>query len=148
LPVAYTVLVTHRLGNAVPGVTVTWAVVTGGGSITPSSITNGGGIAAATRVLGGATGSQTATATVAGLTGSPVTFTATAVGGSATTIALFSGNAQTDTIGATLGTPYAVKVTDAGNNPVSGVAVTWAVTGGGGSILPLSSFTNGAGIAT
>jgi adhesin/invasin len=148
LPVAYTVLVTDRLGNPVPSITVTWAVVTGGGSITPSSITNGSGIAAATRVLGGATGSQTATATVAGLTGSPVTFTATALGGSATTIALFSGNGQTDTIGAMLGTPYAVKVTDGSNNPVSGVAVTWAVTGGGGSILPLSSFTNGVGIAT
>ena len=149
LATPYTVLITDRLSNPVPGVTVTWAVTGGGGSITPSSITNASGIASATRVLGTTTGAnaQTATATVTGLVGSPVAFTATATPGSAKTIAFNGGNAQTDTIGATLTFPYAVLVTDAASNPVAGVTVTWAVTGGGGSITP-SSVTNASGIAS
>jgi len=149
LATPYTVLVTDRLANPVANVTVTWAATGGGGSITPSSTTNASGIASATRVLGTTLGAnaQTATATVTGLTGSPVAFTATATAGNAKTIALSAGNAQTDTIGATLGTAYSVLVTDAGGNPVSGTTVTWAVTGGGGSITP-SSITNASGIAS
>ncbi len=38
-----------------------------------------------------------------------------------------------DTVGGTLPIALAVKVTDALNNPVSGVTITWTVTGGGGS---------------
>src|SRR6266571_3921030 len=66
--------------------------------------------------------------------------------GAATTIAINGGDAQTDTIGATLPTPYGVKVTDANNNPIGGVTVTWGVTGGG-SINP-SSVTGATGLAT
>src|SRR5206468_9515337 len=111
LPTAYTVLVTDRAAHPVTNVTVTWTP-SGGGSITPSSNTNGSGIASATRVLGSTAASQTATATVGGLSGSPVNFTATATHGNATTIALNGGDAQTDTIGATLPVPYTVLVTD------------------------------------
>ena len=71
------VRVTDDQGNEVSGVIVTWAV-TGGGSITPTSVTDIEGEAAATRVLGTTAGTQNATATVSGLEGSPVTFTATA----------------------------------------------------------------------
>src|SRR5439155_25185134 len=48
--------------------------------------------------------------------------------------------------GATLPTPYTVLVTDRAGNPVSGIAVAWAVTGGG-SITP-SSVTGTNGIAS
>jgi len=59
------------------GVTVTWAT-TNGGSLTPaSSTTDASGIAAATWTLGAGGGAQTATASVAGASGSPITFTAT-----------------------------------------------------------------------
>jgi len=147
LPVPYTVTITDRGGNPVSGYTVTWAVTSGGGSITPTSISNAAGVASASRTLGPTAGAQTATASGTGLTGSPVTFTATGVNGAAATIALSAGNAQTDTIGATLATPYSVLVTDAGSNPVAGVTVTWAATGSVGSITP-SSITNASGIAT
>jgi Big-like domain-containing protein/invasin-like protein len=146
LAVPYTVLVTDRAANPVAGVTVTWGV-SGGGTITPSSISSAGGIAGATRILGTAAGAQGATATAAGLAGSPVAFTATATSGGAKNIALSAGDAQTDTIGATLATPLSVLVTDAASNPVSGVTVNWAGTGGASVSAP-SSLTNGSGIAS
>ncbi len=147
LATPYSVKVTDANGNPVGGITVTWSVTTGGGSITPSSVTPPSGIATATRVLGTTAGPQGATATVSGLTGSPVTFTATATPGTATTMALNAGNSQSDTIGATLSVPYGVLVTDRAANPVGGITVAWAVPSGGGSI-PASSVTSAAGIAT
>src|SRR5262249_54973315 len=42
----------------------------------------------------------------------------------------------------------AVKVTDAQGGAVSGVAVTFAVTGGGGSITGASQSSNSSGVAT
>jgi hypothetical protein len=146
LAVQYGVFITDSLGNPVGGIPVSWAVTGGGGSITPSSSTNGSGIAVATRVLGNTAGAQTATASVGGLTGSPVTFTATATHGNATAIALNGGNSQTDTIGATLGIAYTVLVTDRAANPVNGVTVSWAATGGGS--ITASSLTNASGIAS
>lgn len=65
----------------VPDVTVTWAVVSGGGSITPTSTTDDQGIAAATFTLGPVAGANEASASVSSLTGSTVTFTATGEAG-------------------------------------------------------------------
>ncbi|PYP54874.1 MAG: hypothetical protein DMD40_15405 [Gemmatimonadetes bacterium] len=63
--------------NPKQGVTIDWAVATGGGSITPAQNTTGAtGTATAQRTLGSGTGDQTATATASGLTGTPqLTFT-------------------------------------------------------------------------
>ncbi len=98
--------------------------------------------------LGGTAGSNTLTATSAGLAGSPATFTATGTTGAASTITLFAGNGQTAVAGSAVATAPAVKVTDLGGNPVSNVPVTFAVTGGGGSVQPVSSvLTDGGGIA-
>jgi hypothetical protein len=60
------------------GTTVTWAVASGGGSITPSTaVTDASGLASARLTLGSAPGANTATASVSGTTSA--TFTATAV---------------------------------------------------------------------
>lgn len=90
LPVPLKVLVT-RSGNALSGQTVTWA--TTGGSVAPTSAkTDANGNASTVWTLGPAVGTQTATASLPGATGSPVTFTATATasggGGSPNTIQL------------------------------------------------------------
>src|SRR5207249_1833859 len=71
------VLVTDQTAAPKQGVTIDWAVATGGGSITPAQNTTGAtGTATAQRTLGSATGDQTATATASGLTGTPqLTFT-------------------------------------------------------------------------
>jgi hypothetical protein len=78
LPAPLRVKLTDEAGNPVAGVTVTWSVTAGGGSITATSPTDAAGIAAATFTLGATAGTQTAQAAVAGLDGSPVTFTAEA----------------------------------------------------------------------
>ncbi|HTY06289.1 MAG TPA: Ig-like domain-containing protein [Gemmatimonadales bacterium] len=152
LPTAYTVLITDRAGNAVSGTTVTWGV-SGGGSITPSSISGVNGLATATRVLGTTAGPQGATATAAGLTGSPVPFSATATSGAAKTISIVAGtNGQTATISTAVGSAPAAKVVDQFGNPVLGQAVTFALGAGGarnGSLTaPTAPTTNAGGIAT
>jgi hypothetical protein len=73
------VIVRDASDNPVSGVSVTFAVATGGGSGTGlSAITNISGIATVgSWTLGSAAGSNTMTATSTGLTGSPLTITAT-----------------------------------------------------------------------
>jgi plastocyanin len=80
LPNALRVIVT-RDGEPASGVTVSWS--TGSGSLTPSSSeTDGEGVSSSTWTLGDTPGAVTATAGVTNATGSPVTFTATAITGS------------------------------------------------------------------
>jgi hypothetical protein len=75
------VVVRDAQGHGVAGVSVIFAVTGGGGLVTGATVTTDGqGIAAVGGwSLGPVPGLNTLTATVAGLTGSPVTFTATAV---------------------------------------------------------------------
>ncbi|MEO8090378.1 MAG: Ig-like domain-containing protein [Gemmatimonadales bacterium] len=78
LPTALAVRVTDAAGNDAPGVTVTWSVLDGGGSIAPaSSVSGADGVATTVFTLGPTVGSQRAQAAVSGLAGSPVIFTAT-----------------------------------------------------------------------
>lgn len=78
LPTALQVRAEDQFGNPVAGVAVDWAVTAGGGSVNPAtSNTAATGIASTSFTLGPDAGANTATATAAGLTGSPVTFTAT-----------------------------------------------------------------------
>src|SRR5207253_11518089 len=96
--------------NPVAGVSVVFAVATGGGSLTgPAAVTtSGNGLAAVGGwMLGTLTGPNTLTATAPGLAGS-VTFTATATPGSATQLG-FTGQPSVATAGTAL-TP-AVQVT-------------------------------------
>jgi adhesin/invasin len=77
VPIAPRVRVLDGLGTRVGGVNVTFAVATGGGSVTGASVvTDTGGFAqVGSWTLGGAAGANTLSATVTGL--APVTFTAT-----------------------------------------------------------------------
>ena len=70
--------------------------------------------------------------------------------GLASKIAATSGapTMQAGTAGASVGILPSVTVTDAGGNPVSGVSVIFAITGGGGSITGGTATTNAAGVAT
>ncbi len=142
------VLITDAFGNPVAGVSVTFAVATGGGSLTGGAqTTNASGIATVgSWTLGASAGANTLTATSTGLTGSPITFTATGNPGNASKIALVAGSGQSGTVGSTLGTALSVLVTDNLDNPVAGVTVGWATASG--SLTPASSLTNASGIAT
>lgn len=143
------VLVTDAYDNPVQGVPVTFSVASGGGSITGASATSdASGVATVgSWTLGVTAGANTLRATSAGLAGSPVTFTATGLIGSPTTLALHGGDGQTATAGSVVATDPSVRVTDAYNNPVAGVAVTFAASSGGGSVTGASVTTNASGIA-
>jgi plastocyanin len=72
--------VADQFGNGVPGVTVTWTVTSGDGTVTPgTSDTDANGIAETEVTLGVTVGDVTVDADVTGLTGSPQTFTEHAI---------------------------------------------------------------------
>ncbi len=150
VPTAPSVLVTDAFGNPVPGVAVTFAVTTGGGSITGGAAVSGAnGVATlGSWTLGSVAGVNTLTASSAGLTGSPVGFTATATAGAAATITKNGGDNQTRTVGGAVAVRPSVLVEDASGNPVAGVTVTFAVASGGGSLTGGSVVTNASGVAT
>ncbi|HEU0012322.1 MAG TPA: dockerin type I domain-containing protein [Longimicrobium sp.] len=93
------------------------------------------------------TGSFTITAaTTGGETGTSAAFTVGAA--AADSMAVSAGDGQSATAGSAVATAPAVLVTDGFGNPVSGVAVTFAVASGGGSVTGGSATTNASGIAT
>src|SRR6266550_562919 len=147
LPTAYAVAVKNAVGLPVQGVQVHWAAGLVGGSMNPAtSPTDVNGIATSSRTLGPGAGAQTATASVGGLTGSPVTFTATALAGAATQLVKQSVDPQTGTVATAVTVPV-VKVADQFGNGVAGVIVDFAATGGG--ILGAAKDTSdGAGLTT
>ena len=154
LPNRPTVTVRDAGNNPVPGVQVNFAVTGGGGTGSGAATTDANGVATGPQwILGPTAGAQSLQATVlaSGVQGNPVTFTATATAGAAARIET-SGNTGTQTGRA--GTALAaaslpsVVVRDASGNPVSGVAVTFAVTGGGGTGTGLTATTNAQGVAT
>lgn len=151
--VTVAVQVTDVYGNpSSSGTQITFAVQSGGGSIggvpstTVTTDVNGG--ASVNWTLGATAGSNTLTATKAGLTGSPVTFTATATGPAGLNITNSAGDTQTAPAGTMLPIAPAAQVTDQGGHPVAGVTVTFSVTAGGGSVAGATQVTNANGIAT
>src|SRR3954469_21782249 len=127
------------------GSTVTWSA-SGGGSVDPTSVvTDASGNASTTWTLGTTSGSQTAQATLTGATGSPVTFTASAVAGPATTLVEAGGNNQTGQINTALALPVQAKVTDEFGNGVAGVDVAWAATGA--TVAAPTGPSNGPGVS-
>src|SRR5947209_10312717 len=147
------VIVKDASGNPVAGVAVTFAVATGGGTVSPTTavLTNVSGIAAVTSwTLGTAAGPHTLTATATGLTGSPVTFTATGVAGAATQLALTTPPSSTVQSGIAFPQQPVLQLQDAAGNPVSqsGTSVTVAIATGGGTLGGTATVAAGAGERT
>ncbi|MGH3372777.1 MAG: Ig-like domain-containing protein, partial [Nocardioidaceae bacterium] len=136
------------LGNPIPGLTVTFAVTQGGGSVEPSTATTGPNGQASTSFTLGSTAGQThqVRATVNGST-TALTFSASAAG-QATDVVAFAGNGQRAAAGGAVPIDPAVRIVDSQGNPVPGVAVTFEVTGGGGSVSGGQQTTNSSGVAT
>jgi len=111
-----------------------------------TSATDASGIARSTRTLGPAAVTQTATASVGGLSGSPVTFSANVLAGAAVQLVRQSADPQPGTV-ATAVTAPVVKVADQFGNAVSGVIVDFAAAGG--SVLgAVKDTSDAAGLAT
>jgi len=149
LPTTYEVRVLDVGGAPVQNVQVSWAVGAGGGSISPpTSLTDVNGIASATRTLGVGVGTHTATASVNGLSGSPVGFTATALVDTAFQIVAIAGDGQSVPIGTVVPIAPSVRVLDAYGNPIAGMLVTFTPDALGGIVTAGTPTTNGAGVAT
>lgn len=118
-----------------------------GGSVSVVSTTDTQGQAQATLTLGATAGTNTVEARSDGLTNSPIVFDATGLAGPASELAIVSGNNQSATFGGVLSAPLVVLVTDVHSNPVSGFAVSFVVTAGGGSVLPATVLTDAQGKA-
>ncbi len=149
------VIVRDLAGSPMQGITVTFAVLAGGGSISggASKTTNGSGIATVSGwTLGQTIGTNTLRASVqaSGVPGNPVSFTATAVPGpvskSRSTI-----SAQPATIAASTGsneTVITVVARDAFDNLIPGVSVTLTATGSGNRLTQPAGPTGANGQAT
>ncbi|HET8650538.1 MAG TPA: Ig-like domain-containing protein, partial [Gemmatimonadales bacterium] len=123
LPAPLVVRVHDKSGSAVSGVSVSFAVAAGGGSLSNSSATtDANGQASVTLTLGPAAGTNNnqVTASATGLTGSPVTFTASATAPSPVVVGAISPDTLTQGNQAT--------ITGSG---FSATAVTNVVTIGG-----------------
>jgi Big-like domain-containing protein/filamin/ABP280 repeat protein len=153
LPIKPAVVVRDAGGTPVAGLAVTFAVASGGGSIEGGSATTGAdGVATAGRwTLGAVAGPNTLQATVGaeGVSGNPVTFTATAVVG-APSPDKSTVSATPGTIAASQGSaPSTITVTvrDAAGNPLAGQPVSLAATGAGVSLAQPGP-TDGSGTTT
>jgi hypothetical protein len=143
------VKVLDRLGAPVVGQAVIFTVTAGGGTLSSTSVATGAdGTAGTSWTLGSTEGApQTVSASISGVA-TPLVFNATATAivppGS---VALSAGDNQGAMAGTALPTRPAVLVKDASGNPAPGKTVTFAVTGGGGSLTGAVVTTDANGIA-
>jgi len=130
-----TVTVLDQFGNPVGGVTVNFAPLSGGASVSPSNnVTAANGQTSTVITLGTSVGVDTVQASVAGI--APATFQENVTNGAAANISIYSGNNQATTPGTPLAQQLVALVTDRFGNPVLGGAnptVSWAIAPGSAS---------------
>ena len=149
LPSPLVVRASDRLGQPARGVPVAFRVLDGGGTVSAAEVaTDAEGHASVVWTLGTVAGeTQSLRSALAYRVGVGVPFAATAAAGPAAQIVVLSGGDQTAPRGSTLTEPVVVAVEDRFENAVAGVAVRFAVVGGGGSVRPESVVTGPDGRA-
>jgi PKD repeat protein len=129
--------VTDTRNRPVEGATVTFELTSAGpgADIVPdTATTDANGQANAQIILGTTVGRQTGEARLAVGAGSlppKTTFTAMAVSENANSMAAVAGEDQTGHVGTALDERLVVQVTDAFDNPIAGVPISWQAEGGG-----------------
>ena len=145
LPLPLIVQVNGETGLPLAGVTVAFAITSGGGTLgTMQALTGSDGQARVTLTLPLEAGSVRVDATVTGFP--PVGFTATAVNMPGS-ISILNGNNQTGLAGATLPQTLAVTVLGLDQKPFAGIPVTFVVTGGSAKLNPTTVQTAADGSA-
>jgi hypothetical protein len=146
LPNPLVVEVLDAQGRAVGGQSVSWSVVMGGGSVSPTaSTTNANGEARTFLRVGPTAGAQRVQATLGSLT--PAVFDAVARPRPASQVVVADGNNQSANAGAQLAQQIVARVLDATGAPVAGANVTFSVTSGGGSVNPTAVMSGADGRA-
>jgi len=147
LAAAPAVRVNDAAGRGVPGMSVTFVVVSGGGSVaSPSTSTDTDGVArSGVWTLGPVTGAQVLVARFNGL--AEVTFTATAtVPPASGVLAAVTGvDGQSAAVAGTVAMPPAVIVRTAAGAPAAGVSVTFEVIEGGGTLTGATAVSDANG---
>jgi hypothetical protein len=137
-------------GNTpVAGATVSFAASSGGSLSAPSAVTDGNGQAQVRWTLGSSVGTQTLTASSAGVANLTVNATATAPPISISIQSILQGGLPVNTAGIATGQSVTVTalVTQNGQ-PVSGATVTFGASGSGGVFSPSTATTNASGLAS
>jgi hypothetical protein len=119
----------HVAVNGVPtgGITVSWSVSTGGGTVNPAtSVSDATGLATTSWTLNDTVRVSTLTAAVVNATS--VSMFMTTIGGAPTLISKVGSDTVSVVSGAS--TLLTVRVTDKSGNPVTGATVTWTASGG------------------
>ena len=145
----FVVEVRDQNNNPLGGITVTFVVSAGGGSLSDTSVdTNANGLAQSPLTLGSDPGINTVEVSVEGIT-EPVTFNAEASlpPPMPTALSIISGDNQNGLTGETLADPFVVEVRDQNGDPMEGVTVTFTVSAGGGSLSGTSADTDANGLA-
>ena len=140
----------QTFGPTNAGVTVTWSPADG--QVTPSSsITDAAGYATTSWTLGtAAKDTQTVLARISGAEGSPLVFTAKALPGPATRLAVYAGDLQTSYAGATYTTPFGPLLATAADQYGNGIPsqpVAWSVVSGPVHLVSTTGPTDQDGIA-
>lgn len=139
----YYVLVTDLEGNPQDGVTITWTVVSGGGSVGEViATTDADGLASAIATLGTTAGTQVVRAAAGG---DAVQFSSTGTADAPAHVAKVSGDGQRAAKNAGLLAPLVVKVTDQYNNVVAGASVDWIAAAGKGTPSAATTTTDDLG---
>jgi len=145
------VLVKDTAGVGKGGITVLASVLSGQGQISETSlVTDGSGVATlGSWILGTTAGAQSVQLSVAGLTGNPIVFTATATPGALAALVAVSPVSQVGQISSPVGSPPAARAQDGFGNPIAGQPVAFTATVGGGSVLPATAVVTGStGVAS
>ncbi|HEY6942040.1 Ig-like domain-containing protein, partial [Dokdonella sp.] len=143
------VRVANAAGIGVPGVTVSFTVPASGASalVAASSTTGADGVASVEARANTIAGDYAVTAAVAGLAGA-ASFQLHNEAGAPVQLAVAAGTPQSAVVDSDFAQPLAVRVTDAHDNPVGGVAVAFAAPASGASAIVAASAPTGAdGIA-
>jgi len=149
LPAPLVVMAQDATGGPLAGITVTFTVQAGGGTVSPTSaITDAKGLASTVLTLGPAAGFNAVVASADQF--QSVGFVLAGGGVSAASLRVTSsGDNQTAIAGQELPNPLVLGVMDAlTNRRLAGLPVTWRVTRGGGVVAPAFTLTDASGTVT
>jgi alpha-tubulin suppressor-like RCC1 family protein len=148
LPEPLTVQVLDSAGHALPQITVSWAILSGSGTLFARvlpTITDTAGLVLVVWQLGSPVGMQQVSANCC--QNLSATFTADAQIPLAQRVSLIGGGGQQDTVGATLAQPLVIRVLHADGTPVAGAAVAWRAVSRGSTYSPADTHTDNQGQA-
>lgn len=147
LAVPLSVKVADRDARPVPNAVVSFAVTTGGGTLSaPIDSTDAQGVAAVVWTMGPLLGNARVEARVTGVL-APAVFTATVQAGPPSAVVRVSPQVGNSAGGFDVPDSVAVKVVDRFDHPIANAQVAFAVTGGGGAISHATRTTGTDGIA-